>query len=1369
MIRYDIFKQYTQVTNGLRFIKKDKPYMLLYYSENSTFIEDFSVLNLKPLDVKMAIIPRTIIPRTFLTPPLIKTYKSLNLIPYSSTQKFPAGKNFIYDPTLYMKNVDDTFNPGDYRRRAGMLIKNQVDSAFLKYPDYKKILIYSVDITKPFNNFINRKSFPLIQDLRNNEFLFDDLIFVVINSKGARYRSLVRDKKFLFPKILLYLKPIKYVSIDEKGEDEEETDEVKQASIKVNDALPAHIKNKENIKDAVKNYLKKDQETAEKITSDDLGTIELKRIAIKSVFYKLNNNITKSNNIVKNIAPEKVDKTLQVVDKKYADQLIPKQDVVNTSDSVVVKNYDVKDAIDNKTPDHLFTKRQLDFKKNLYSDITNSFKTLETKEFPLKVEKIEIIDKPEKKNEIMKSDISLVKVSLKNEEGKSYKVTIEIPKINPDSGTFRVHGQTKCLINQIILCPISFPKPYDSKFESSYSSFHIRSKRTKRFNSLEIYMGSFKNLPLLVLLAYSFGFNDIMKQYDLSYTVKTDKPKKSDVNSCKINQTEYVYFDNVNTELKKELISSFIKEGVDEYDIKHPFGSKEYFTELIIKITGRVSSTTFLINVNLENIVDPVAKQVLINKQLPYELKDIMYYMASRVVTGYAQARNDLNNQRIRGSEILVHLAQKQILSAYTVYKEQVLAGNKNAEFSINSTKVLSSFINSEIVVNMEYANPIEEMAVMTRVSPVGKAIGGIADENAIQASARNVSPSYFGNIDPLDTPEGSNIGISQQLAIDALVTSARGLFETRPVSNKEGAGILSTSTALIPFVENNDGNRIQFGANQARQMLPLKNPEPPIVRSGYEGVLTNVLSDNFVKKVPERAKVLKITHDTMFLVGASGKKYTIDLSPIHLKSGTGRDTLSIFNVKVIEGQIVGPGQILAEGSCIKDGTISLGRTLCAGYMPYKGYNFEDGIVINEKLMLEDKLTSLHGIEEEVLISEKDRVLFIANIGDKLEKGKPLLRKTIGEIEQLVGYEENEDDTTVVYGQELIKTSPGGTIVDIDVFCNISDEKYPKLKFYIDRTRKRYGTSIDEKFIERGSYIKGILVKFKIEQELKIGISDKLTNRVGAKGIITLMEKDDLMPRTPWGEKLDIILNPLGVIGRMNLGQLYELYCGLISKSLTIQLVASKTKKQFLDTMFAVLSKLDTSQNKQYTRKMVNNISKLNDKQFSLLVTQIKTSGFTPIIIPPFKAPKSNDIMDALKILNLKPGYNLYLPEFSTKTRDAVPVGYLYISKLEHIGEMKIHGRSTGPVTGKTSHPTSGKKREGAQRLGESDVDVLLGYNCPKLLTELMGPLSDDLISKNEMISEIIQDGETKFRTPKISPAKDLLNAYFISLMLERA
>jgi DNA-directed RNA polymerase beta subunit len=142
--------------------------------------------------------------------------------------------------------------------------------------------------------------------------------------------------------------------------------------------------------------------------------------------------------------------------------------------------------------------------------------------------------------------------------------------------------------------------------------------------------------------------------------------------------------------------------------------------------------------------------------------------------------------------------------------------------------------------------------------------------------------------------------------------------------------------------------------------------------------------------------------------------------------------------------------------------------------------------------------------------------------------------------------------------------------------------------------------------------------------------------------------------------------------------------------------------------------------------------------------------------------------MECLKILGLKAGYNLYLPEYNTKTDHIVPVGYTYQSKLEHIGEMKIYGRSTGPVTGKTGQPTAGKRREGGQRMGEQDTYSLISYNCPALIAEFFGPLSDDAVSKNEIISDIIQRGHAEFRTAKVSPVKDLLTSYFISLMLER-
>jgi len=1363
MIKYSSFRLYNHVVDGLRFPPtKDTKYLITYFSENSSFLQDFSRLNIRLIDIRVVVIPYTKYPLTKLTVELRKEYRKLGMFSFQSNQPIP-NRNAYYDLSNYFTAVDDLWKPSNYRMRVGTIVKRATEASTIGFEDYHKILFYSIDLSKQFDkNYINRKFYPILMGLKEGEFPFDDLVLVTIGPSGSRYRLLVKDRRFVFARVWNYVKSIKFQQLeDSEIADEEVEDASNDVVDKVSNVI--NYETKDKVKSAVSSYLKKNPEEAEQVTDKKIDGDDAAKIAAKAILYKATGNIEKSQNAINRLSKDKSTVALKAVDKNFTDQILDKQKVVSTAGNSITKSSNVAAAVDHKNPAHLFQKRQIDFHKNLEKDITNSFSVLEKKEVPLRIEKIEIVTKSQRKGEIDKSDISTVNVVLRDQWKKSHRIHIDLPKIDPNSGTFRVNGRTKCLINQIVLCPITFPKKYESKFESSYAIFRIYSKRTSRHNYLEAYIASHR-IPLLILMAYSFGFEETLKRFGIGYQLTTARPSKDDF-FYKFSSGNYIVFENVNTEVKLELVKSFLLANVSKYNVRKEFGTREYFNDLIIEMTGKRNST-YLINQNLENIVDPVAKQVLLNQHLPTDLETIMFYMATKVVTGFVQDRNDIANQRIRGSEVLVHLMQKQILAAYTVYKEQVLAGNKDAKFEIPQHKVISDFVRSEIVTDMEYANPIEEMAVMTRISPVGKAIGGIPDKQAIQTVARNVHPSYFGNIDPLDTPEGGNIGVVQQLAIDAMITSARGLFQVKPITNKEGGGILSTSASMIPFVENNEGARIMMAANQSRQMLPLKNPEAPAIQSGYESILTGVLSDNFIKRAPCDGRVLNVTQDSISIVCNNKRKVEIDLTPVHLRSGIGKDTLSIFNPKVMKGQTVKTGQIVAEGSCISEGTISLGRTLCTAYMPYKGYNFEDGIIISDSIVKEEKLTSLHGIEEEILVSEDDRVLYIVPIGTKSKKGEPLLRKTIGELEQLIGYDEEEGEE-VTAGQ-YIKKSPGGTVVDIEVYANVNIDKYPILKELAIRTKKRYNILSEEKFTVRGNVIKGILVKFKIEQELAVGVSDKLCNRYGNKGIVSLIEKEENMPRTPWGERVEIILNPLGIINRMNVGQLYELYCGLISRTLAVRIVEYNSQSKTVQLLRLVLPKLDNTDGKKISSGIIAYVSSLSSTGFKNLVNQIKTFKFVPIIIPPFKAPKLDQIMEALKILGLKAGYSLYLPEYNTKTDHIVPVGYTYQSKLEHIGEMKIYGRSTGPVTGKTGQPTSGKRREGGQRMGEQDTYSLISYNCPALIAEFFGPLSDDAVSKNEIISDIIQKGHAEFRTAKVSPVKDLLTSYFISLMLER-
>ena len=1358
MIKFDLLRQYTHKTAAVKFpVNKDKPFFILYFSENSTFLEDLPFLNLRRMDIKTVVIPQTGMPRTKLLPEDKKNFRKHGWFAYSSNDKLPSGQNVIFDISKYLQEIEKKFNPKTYRQRAGSLIKNMILKSFSTYPNnYQKTLLYSVNTNKVQNNFVDRKFFPMLMQLKDGSIPFDNMLFSAIHDSGSIYRLLVKDKKYKVDRIIPLVKSVKINLTDEEREDE-----INKATDAVIDKVEISDKNKNNVVDAIKNFLKtKTDDELEDLASDDSTKDKAEEITVASILSSTSGDEIKASRIAAKVKDKK--SLIKSADKTIADEIIPRKKSKSTTSQLVISQYKPAKIVDEKTPAHIFEKRKIDFEKNLEKDIKNSFSVLKAKDIPLKVKSIDIINKKQKGTELAKSDVSTIIANLVDDKGKIHEVKLDVPTIGAD-GMFKVNGKKKCLINQIVLIPISFPKPYDSKFESSYSTFHIESKRTKKESYLRLYMGGYW-VPLSIIMSYGFGL-DSFKQFGIKYKTVDEKPESKW--TTKISDNKWVVFENVNSPVKEEFTQSFIRNKLTNYDNPHEFGTKEFFGSYIEGLTGRVGST-YLIQNNIDNIVDPVAKQVLMNKQLPFTLPEIMRYMSLKVVEGYKEDRNDLNAQRIRNSEVLVHFAQKQILAAYTTYREQRLSGNENAVFELNQKKVLSDFTNSQIVVDIEYANPIEEMATLTRVSPVGKNIGGIPDKNAIQQSARNVHQSYFGNIDPLDTPEGENIGIVQHLTVDALITSSRGIFKDKKFTNNEGSGILSTSAVLIPFVENNDGARVMFGCNQSRQSIPLKHPEPPSVQSGYESLLTNVLSDSFIKKAPCDGKVISITDDAITFKCEKGENIVLDISPIHLHSGSGKDTLSVFKTIIKEKQKVKKGQIVAEGSCVNQGTISIGRSLLTAVMPYKGFNFEDGIVISDKLVKEEKLTSLHGVEVELLVSENDRVLFINEIGKMTEKGESLIRKSAGEIEELIGFEEEDEEETEISAGQIIKKSPGGKIVDIEVYSNTNEEQSPQLKTLINRTNKRYGKKGKEKFTIKGESIKGILVKFKIEQELPIGLGDKLTNRHGAKGIISLIEKEENMPLTPWGERIEILVNPIGIIGRMNMGQLYELYIGLISNELGNRLSKLNDKKKVVDLLQKVIPVLDNTKNKEMSTRLINNIRAMKEPLFKALLSQIKESGKFPIIIPPFKSPKYPEIIKAMKILKLDTGYILKLPEYNAKTLKPVPVGYMYFLKLEQIGREKLHGRSTGPVTGKTMQPTGGKSREGGQRMGELDTYSFISYNALHVLSESFGPLSDDAATKNEMIADVVQNGRTEFRETKNSPVKDLLNYYFTSLILER-
>jgi len=1371
MISFDNAKLH-KIYNGFRFYLNPKnPYFIIYLSENSSFLQDYSKLHLSRIDIKNVVMPVTKIPRSFPSSSDKQIYKKHKLYLHN-LDRMPSGKNIIMDLSKYTYLIDSMYKPTTYRQKHGRMIQSIVRNSFTKIPhNYEKILLYSINIDKEFNpNYINRKIFLFLEEMHDNNFPYDHFILCLISEQNTYYRILIKNREYYFNRLKQYIKNIKEIDVEKEAEEDNEAN-------KISDVIVSKIKDNvdkkyiDKIKDVVSDFVKNHPDDTTEIIGNDIEkapTGNIYDLVSIAILVQSNRDIKKSKQIISNTKSSPFEK-FKKIEKKFIDEVIPIKKPVVDNDNILFEKVKIAESVDNIGPDHIFEKRKKDFVENLQKDISLIFKSLETKDIPLKITKITFEETDAQTYNLNKSDITMAKIELLGENNSKHIVKIQIPKINKD-GTFFINGKRKCLINQLYQLPIQFPKPFEAKFESSYSMFYIYSKHLAKLKYLQIFMGTYK-LPLSVVMFYGFGFEKTLQRFNIKYIEQDEAPSKDTKYTIKIDDKYYI-FHNINEEVQIEFINSFLREKYD--NIKNdniPLFSKNFFSRFIIKYTGRVNSV-YLIQNNIDNIVDNISKSILASKGYPVKLLDIMYFMSVGVVNGYTIKRNDLRNQRIRSSEIISHLLQKEVLSAYTIYKEKYLSGNSDAKFEMNETKLLSEFSMSEIVANMEYANPIEELSVMTRVTPIGKNIGGVPGKDTVTLEGRSLHKTYFGNIDPVDTPEGAGVGVTQHLAIGAAISTSRGLFYEQKEAMKKPSTTISTTSAMIPFMQNNDGNRVMFGAGQMKQAVPLKNPEPPAVQTGYESILTNNLSDNFIKRSNCNGKVVKITDTNIFIECKDTKKIEkIDITPVHLSSGSGRDTLSEFKVVVKEGQHIKNHQRLAEGASIKDGFLSLGRNLCAAYMSWKGYNFEDGIVISESVIKNEKLKSLHGVVEEVTLSKNDKILDIVKIGTHTQHGDIILKKSIGDLDELLGISDTDDDDSLVEFADgkMVQKSPGGIIANIEIFTNDKIEKFPDyVQTLIKQTNNKYNNPTLSYKTKKGT-IKGTLIKFYINQEMNLMHGDKMTNRHGAKGVVSLIEKEENMPLTPWGDRVEIILNPVGVINRMNVGQLLEMNMGLVSKILAIQILKNKNNKNnVINLIKNVFKHIDKTKNQVILSSLLSSINSMNSAKFNKFIDDLSNTNFFPILIPPYKSPKISDIDKVYKFLKLQKTYKLFLPEFNKYTLEDVSVGYLYYEKLEHIGNLKLHSRSTGPIVSKTFQPTAGKRRGGGIRVGEADVYSLLSHNSKTVINELFGPLSDGATAKNQEISNILMNGHTKYVHQKNSPTANLLRAYLIAMMIEK-
>jgi len=661
---------------------------------------------------------------------------------------------------------------------------------------------------------------------------------------------------------------------------------------------------------------------------------------------------------------------------------------------------------------------------------------------------------------------------------------------------------------------------------------------------------------------------------------------------------------------------------------------------------------------------------------------------------------------------------------------------------SLVNTIVVKSSINSffntgQLSQYLDQTNPLTELTHKRRLSTLGP--GGLTRMQA-KEEIRDVHYTHYGRICPIETPEGQNIGLITSLAIYARVNEL-GFLETpyRKVKNGKateevvyldardedeyyiaGASsvdekgrfvspkvigrykgdivniskeevdyvdispkqIISVTTSLIPFVEHNEANRALMGSNMQRQAIPLERPEQALVQTGMEA---RVAEDSMsAVRAEEKGEVIYVDADRIKIKTSRGvDEYILDKF-IRSNQRTCINQRPIVNKK----DRVKRGAFIADGPAITRGKLSLGRNVLVAFMPWEGYNFEDGILINERLVKEDIFTSMHieefqieakelrsGVEEitadvpnvdESYLKNLDEK-GIVRIGAEVEPGDILMGKVTPQVEIKLTPEERL--LRSIFGEKVqkvkdnsLRVPPGirGKVIKIKVFSQENQDDLPP----------------------------GVLkrVKVYIATRRKIRVGDKIAGRHGNKGVVSKVLPEEDMPCLIDGTPVDIVLNPLSVPSRMNVGQILEIHLGLVAEDLGVQAVC-----------------------------------------------------------PVFEGPKVEEIRDLLKRNNLPESGKMALYDGRTGElfHQEVAVGYMYVMKLIHLAEEKVHVRSTGPYALITQQPLGGKSRQGGQRFGEMEVWALEGYGAAYTLQEMLTGKSDDLQGRVRIHEQIIKGENT--------------------------
>ena len=821
------------------------------------------------------------------------------------------------------------------------------------------------------------------------------------------------------------------------------------------------------------------------------------------------------------------------------------------------------------------------------------------------------------------------------------------------------------------------------------------------------------------------------------------------------------------------------------------------------------------------------------------------------------------------------------------------------------SAAIKEFFGSSQLSQFMDQTNPLSEITHKRRVSALGP--GGLTRERA-GFEVRDVHPTHYGRVCPIETPEGPNIGLINSLALFAR-TNRYGFMETpyRKVENgkvtnqidflsaieegnfviaqanaeldkgklKEGlvscrnkneftlstpdrveymdvapSQIVSVAASLIPFLEHDDANRALMGSNMQRQAVPCLRPEKSLVGTGIErtvavdsGTAVQALRGGKVDYVDASRIVVRVNDDET-VAGDVG----VDIYNLVKYTRSNQNTNINQRPLVKVGEKIAKGDVVADGASTDMGELALGQNMLVAFMPWNGYNFEDSILISERVVADDRYTSIH-IEELTVVARDTKLgpeeitrdisnlseaqlsrldeSGIVYIGAEVEAGDVLVGKVTPKGETQLTPEEKL--LRAIFGEKAsdvkdtslrVPSGISGTVIDVQVFTREGIERDKRAAQIIDEELKRYKLDLADQMriveadtferIERlilgktanggpkklakgakltKSYLQDLehyhwfdirlaneeaaaqleslkdslaqkrvdfdvafeakkkkltqgdelppgvqkMVKVYVAVKRRLQPGDKMAGRHGNKGVISKIVPVEDMPYMADGTPLDVVLNPLGVPSRMNVGQILETHLGWAAKGLGLK-IGSMLKAQ------AKIAELRKFLNRIYNSSgKAEDLSTFSDEEIVSLAYNLKEG--VPFATPVFDGANEAEIKDMLELAGLPRGGQVMLQD--GRTGDAfdrpVTVGYMHVLKLHHLVDDKMHARSTGPYSLVTQQPLGGKAQFGGQRFGEMEVWALEAYGAAYTLQEMLTVKSDDISGRTKVYENIVK------------------------------